>query len=155
MFLATIFRYILDRPWQWPEEVLVYLMAWMMFILIGPIARQRAHIRIGFLIERITGSPSKAESISSAMENIIGLGIGIFFAYAAVRWMNISREMGIIVWSATGVSYPQWLTRIVPMLGLCLMAFFYLERSIRMILHSVVRARLSRVEKSEDSSLLD
>ncbi len=154
MFLATIFRYILDRPWQWPEEVLVYLMAWSVFILVGPVARQNAHVRLGFVLERIISSPSKAQMISSALENVIGLGIGIFLAYAAVRWMNISREMGTIVWSATGHSYAQWLTRIVPMIGLCLLAFFYLERSIRMLLYFAIRARLSRKGKPEDSSLL-
>ncbi|UCC60772.1 MAG: TRAP transporter small permease [Dehalococcoidia bacterium] len=141
MFLSTIFRYLLDSPWKWSEEALVYMLAWSIFILMGSVARQYGHVRISFFIDRIMGSPDKAQRLSNVMENIIGLGIGIFLAYSAFRWMNFSREMGAIVWSAAGFTYAQWLTRIVPTLGLCLLSFFYLERSIRMLLAVAISRR--------------
>jgi TRAP-type C4-dicarboxylate transport system permease small subunit len=153
MFLATIFRYILESPWKWSEEALVYLMAWSIFILMGSVARQNQHVRIGFLMERIMGGPKRAELVSSALENIIGVCIGIFLAYAAVRWTNTSREMGTIVWSATGVSYSQWLVRIIPTTGLCLLSLFYLERSIRMLI-SLVRSRRRPKSDDDDESFL-
>jgi TRAP-type C4-dicarboxylate transport system permease small subunit len=153
MFLATIFRYILESPWKWSEEALVYLMAWSIFILIGSVARQNEHIRIGFVMERIMGGPKRAAVVSNALENIIGVCIAIFLAYAAVRWTNTSREMGTIVWSATGVKYSQWLVRIIPTAGLCLLSLFYLERSIRMLLALVHSRRQPRSDDTDESSL--
>jgi TRAP-type C4-dicarboxylate transport system permease small subunit len=78
--------------------------------------------------------PEKAKRVWTVIENVLGLGIGIFLSYAAYTWLDISRDMGSISWSAAGFSYPQWVTRIVPTIGLCLLAFFYLERNIRMII---------------------
>ena len=86
----------------------------------------------------------------NVMENIIGLGISIFLAYASYRWMDFSREMGAIVWSAAGFTYAQWLTRIVPTLGLCLLSFFYLERSVRMLLAVAVSRRQVKTNHEGD-----
>ncbi|OGO02028.1 MAG: hypothetical protein A2Y59_05415 [Chloroflexi bacterium RBG_13_52_14] len=151
MFLGTILRYLFHSPWKWPEEVVVYMFAWSIFILMGAVARQYGHVRISFFIDHVMGSPDKAQRISNVVENIIGLGISIFLAYAAFRWMNFSREMGVVLWSATGLRYGQWLVRIVPMLGLFLLSFFYLERSIRMLLAVAISRR--QVEKNHVGDL--
>jgi len=152
MFLSTIFRYILDSPWKWSEEALVYMLSWSIFILMGSVARKHEHVRISFFIDRVMGSPDKAQRVSNVLENIVGLGISIFLAYAAFRWLNLSREMGAIVWSATGHTYAEWLTRIVPTLGLCLLSFFYLERSIRMLLSFAISWRRVKTSREKDTA---
>jgi TRAP-type C4-dicarboxylate transport system permease small subunit len=133
MFLSTIFRYLLNSPWKWSEEALVFMLAWSIFILLGTVARRDEHVRIGFVMELLLG-PEKAKRVWTVIENVLGLGVGIFLAYAGYTWLDISRDMGSISWSAAGFSYPQWVTRIVPTLGLSLLAFFYLERNTRMII---------------------
>lgn len=148
MFVSTVFRYIVELPMKWSEEALMFMLAWSIFILMGSVARRDEHVRIGFVMEWVMGSPEKARRVWNVLENVIGLGISIFLAYAAYRWLNISRDMGSIVWSAAGFSYPQWLTRIVPTLGLFLLSFFYFERNIRMLL-AVVASR--RKDQSSDN----
>jgi len=151
MFVSTVFRYMVDLPMKWSEEALTYMLAWSIFILMGSVARRGEHVKIGFFMERIMGSPEKAQRVSDVLENIIGLCISIFLAYAAYRWMNVSREMGTTLWSAAGFSYADWITRIVPTLGLCLLSLFYFERNIRMLL-SVANSK-RRAHHSDNGSI--
>jgi len=48
--LTVFFRYVLNNPLTWTEEVIVTIFAWMLFIGFSSGFRQRMHIRIDALL---------------------------------------------------------------------------------------------------------
>ena len=55
LFAQVISRYCFGNPLSWPEEVTMFLMAWMSFLGASVALRQWGHIGIDFILARISG----------------------------------------------------------------------------------------------------
>jgi len=56
LFLQVICRYVFHNPLSWPEEVTMFLMAWMTFIGSAIAVRHWGHIGVDVVINRLQGS---------------------------------------------------------------------------------------------------
>jgi TRAP-type transport system small permease protein len=56
---AVFFRYVLNDPLIWTEEIVVLLFTWMLFVGLASAFRQRMHIRIDVLL-LILARPARA-----------------------------------------------------------------------------------------------
>jgi TRAP-type C4-dicarboxylate transport system permease small subunit len=59
MLLQIFFRYVLNAPLVWTEELCRYLFIWICFMGWTIALRQKSHIRINFFIERLPHSLRK------------------------------------------------------------------------------------------------
>ncbi len=55
LFLQVVSRYCFNAPLSWPEEVTMFLMAWMSFLGASVALRNWEHIGVDFVLERIHG----------------------------------------------------------------------------------------------------
>ena len=55
IFLQVISRYCFGNPLPWPEEVTMFLMAWMSFLGASVALRQWGHIGVDFFLNRTSG----------------------------------------------------------------------------------------------------
>jgi TRAP-type C4-dicarboxylate transport system permease small subunit len=63
MLLQIFFRYVLNSPLVWTEELCRYLFIWTCFLGWTIALRQKSHIRINFFIERLPYSLGKIVTI--------------------------------------------------------------------------------------------
>ncbi|MFC1926540.1 TRAP transporter small permease [Chloroflexota bacterium] len=133
LFVATILRYVFNYTIGWSLDMTTFMLTWSVFIVIGSATRRNAHIRIGFFLEMMVGE-KRARVISITLENVIGLAMCSFLAWTGYRWIAMTRDQGLSVWSTGGFKYPVWIPIIVVALGMGLAGIFYLERTIKQIL---------------------
>jgi TRAP-type C4-dicarboxylate transport system permease small subunit len=56
---SVFFRYVLNRPIIWTEEVVQGLIAWMVFLGVSVVLRRDEHVRIEFVELRVSGVPRR------------------------------------------------------------------------------------------------
>ncbi|MFC1974342.1 TRAP transporter small permease [Chloroflexota bacterium] len=140
IFVNSSARVIVILPAGWIEDVVVFMVAWSVFLMLGPVAKRDEHIRVGFLVSRVLGE-KKAETVWTAVENIIGLGFASLFAFYGYEWVVFSYDQHLIRYSPGGFWYAVWIVRIAVPLGMSILAFLYLERTIRQLMLFITRRR--------------
>lgn len=53
LFVQMFFRYVLRTGLSWPDELARYLHIVVVFIMLGAVARDRQHVRVGVLADRL------------------------------------------------------------------------------------------------------
>ncbi len=53
IFLQVIFRFIIDDPLSWSEELARYLFVWITFLGAAICAREKGHIGMDFVVEKL------------------------------------------------------------------------------------------------------
>ncbi|MFC1963047.1 TRAP transporter small permease [Chloroflexota bacterium] len=151
MFVVTVVRYFVVISFGWTEEVLGFLLAWSVFLLIGAAARRGEHIRVGFFLERFLGE-NRAKNVSTVVENVVGLAACSYFTWYGCKWVIWGFRHGLESWSAGGFYYALWIPWIIVPIGLGLISFFYLERCIGQLAHLVSRkTRQESTPQHEDN----
>lgn len=64
---AVFFRYVLNDPLIWTEEIVVLLFTWMLFVGLASAFRQRMHIRIDVLLLML---PRPARAVLGALATL-------------------------------------------------------------------------------------
>ena len=133
MFFATVLRYLFDFPLPWSEEVLRYMMAWSILLLIGVVARRDEHIRFNFFAEKLFGQ-SRAPQVWAFLENLFGLVTMGFLSWVGFKYFWYAYTLGFRTPNtALPWKYPFWVVQIVFFIGMILTGLFYLERLVKQI----------------------
>lgn len=96
--LQVFFRYVLNTPLIWSEEVARYLFVWITFIGAGYGVRKHLHIEMTFLFIKL---PKQAQKVIQIIINIIAI---IAFAYIIPESIKFMKSQHIL--SATTFSMP-------------------------------------------------
>lgn len=72
----VITRYVLNNPSAWSEEILTYGFVWMAMLASAYVFGNRKHMRLTFLIEKLSLSKRKKFEIITEILNIV-FNIGI------------------------------------------------------------------------------
>jgi TRAP-type C4-dicarboxylate transport system permease small subunit len=86
MLLQIFFRYVLDSPLVWTEELCRYLFIWTCFLGWTIALRQKSHIRISFFIERLP--PSLAKGVTFVFQILIFVFLIQLFRYGIAMTMR-------------------------------------------------------------------
>jgi TRAP-type C4-dicarboxylate transport system permease small subunit len=79
--LGVFFRYILNQPISWQEEISMVAMVWLVFMGASVVAKRSAHIRIDTLSNVL---PEKCRQIWLFMVNtLVFFVLGLVFYYSA------------------------------------------------------------------------
>jgi|GEM_PF-361395 len=62
--LGVFFRYVMNNPFQWTEEIARYTLIWLGFTAISMAIWRKEHITIPFLVEMLPGPVSKCLSVA-------------------------------------------------------------------------------------------
>ncbi|UCC59707.1 MAG: TRAP transporter small permease, partial [Dehalococcoidia bacterium] len=122
-----------DISYAWYEHVIILMLVWSIFILVGSSTRRDDHIIVGFFIEKIAGSEERARRIRTVLDTVIGLGISTFLVWALYRWAAYSHSLGSLIYITGTGYYAEWIRRVPVVVGIGLVSFFYLERFIKLL----------------------
>ncbi|MFC2058615.1 TRAP transporter small permease [Chloroflexota bacterium] len=134
MVYEIITRYIIKSTLVFSEQIMMTMLGWSVFLLIGEIARKDDHIRIGFFIDRLLGK--KAPLFVYALESIASFSLCIYLIHCSIRWIKLQKFMGIDIYiTPSGATYKEWMPNIVIPIALIMASLFYLERIILQARH--------------------
>ena len=96
VFVQVIFRYVLNSPFTWSEELARYLFIWCAFLGWLIATRRNSHLVVSFLFERM---PRRTQLVVAAGFQVATL----FFA-----WILGTRGMTLVVnnWDVENVAVP-------------------------------------------------
>ncbi len=118
LLLQVFFRYVLDAPLAWTDELAIFFFAWLMLLLATLGVRERSHVRFTFIINAL---PAR---ISGGLDIVITLLIVGF----GVVLVTTGADLLELVWGnlSPAVHYPlQALYFVLPIVG------------VLMVLHAV------------------
>ncbi|MFC1993676.1 TRAP transporter small permease [Chloroflexota bacterium] len=142
MTVEIVSRYIIKSPVYMAEHFVMIMMGWIVFLLIGSVARRDEHIRIGFFVTKVLGS--KAKSFTFALESITGLVLSGYLTYWGIKWVQLAMKLGMKEsYTPEMDQYPAWVPWIVVAIGMGLATLFYLERIVRQA-RSIYRHRKTK-----------
>ena len=120
-------------PINWSMEITGYMVAWSLFVMMGPIARSDQHIKITFLSEKVLGE-KRAASFMHAVENLLGLFLCTYLSYHAITLVKETKLLGLTEESSEGWEYPLWIIQSGIVVGFALTALYYFERTVKSII---------------------
>lgn len=97
-------RYVLQAPSSWSEELVSYLFAWMALLGASLVTKERGHMNIPALVERL---PKKAQKWSAAFsEGVAFLFSAVILFYGGVQIVDLAMgQMTSSLGVAIGVFY--------------------------------------------------
>ncbi|MFC1963020.1 TRAP transporter small permease [Chloroflexota bacterium] len=130
MAVEIVSRYILKAPVYMAEQFVMIMMGWIVFLLIGSVAKRDEHIRIGFFVTKVLGS--KAKPFIFALESITGFVLCGYLTYWGTKWVQLGMKLGARQsYTPQMDEYPAWIPWIIVAIGMGLTTLFYLERIVR------------------------
>lgn len=103
LMLQVISRYFFDAPLSWPEEVTMFLMAWMTFLGASVALRSWGHLGVDYFLEKLSGKPK------ICLQLLIRLIVFSFCLFLLVEGCNYVADSTTIVSDGLRISmvYPR------------------------------------------------
>jgi C4-dicarboxylate transporter DctQ subunit len=127
-FYGVITRYLLRRPPDWAEEIVIYLIIWAVFITASILAEERGHVAATLIVEWF---PLKARRYLAVFNGLVALGFCVavsFLGYKIVSAAYVNDER-----SLTALRFPVWIPYLSVAAGCTLVALRYAIRVYRLI----------------------
>jgi TRAP-type transport system small permease protein len=101
VFLGVVFR-LAGEPLAWSDELAQYLLVWTAFTGWIIASRNRAHIRIGLIVDRLTGRPRRlAEVAIQLLVAALGVillvkSVGLIQRNVDVEWVSLPLSVALV-----------------------------------------------------------
>ncbi|MFC2018063.1 TRAP transporter small permease [Chloroflexota bacterium] len=142
----------LDTSWitTWTLEIVGWMVAWSIFVLMGPVAKWDTHIKVTYFPTRLLGERVGAAFVQM-VENMAGLAVGIFMSIHSMRFIYWTTELpGNMAnpESVAGWTYPLWAVHSGLFVGFVTLSVFYFNRIILWIVNIVSQRGQVNVNES-------
>lgn len=129
MILSQIVGRQFERQIPSADEMAGYFMAASGFLLLGPALRNGVHIRVGLVIERLSGTPRR-------LFEILSLSIGLFLAaFLGWFWARLTWDSWDLGEMSQGLlAIPLWLPQGVMGLGLLVLVLALVDELVRVLM---------------------
>ena len=97
-FMGVIYRYVLERPLDWPEEVARFMLVWLSLLAAARALRRGQYIALEFLVARLPGGARMA------LRQVINIVVVAFVAVLAVQSAEYLEIVTPQRATATGIS---------------------------------------------------
>jgi TRAP-type C4-dicarboxylate transport system permease small subunit len=107
VFLGVLFRYVLNAPLTWTDELALFAFVWMVFIGAGICTRNRAHMGIEMLVRRLSEQTARRVEFIGNIVVMIILVILVYFGTQHAMYASHSRTTVLrIPWTYIFLSVP-------------------------------------------------
>ncbi|MBQ1302266.1 MAG: TRAP transporter small permease [Firmicutes bacterium] len=138
VFAQVVTRFILKTPLPWSEEIARFMFIWLIWVGAAFATKERAHIRIDFLVNRL---PKMGQRLCLVLSTIVWLIFALFMIYVSLILTNSVMQGGQI---GTGSGIPMWIPYAGIPVGMILMVF-------RMIQNIIIDFRALKKEKGGEA----
>ena len=90
-FSGVIFRYVLNRPIEWLEEVQMMAIVWVVFLGAGAAFREGGHVAVEIVVEMF---PQKVQKILRILVSVLIVAVLAFLTVLSARYAGISLASG-------------------------------------------------------------
>ena len=132
LLLNAISRWIEHESIAKPVELVGFMLAWTIFVMMGPVAKLDKHIKVTHFSVLLLGE-KRGLMFTHIVESAAGLSFSIFMSIHAYRWILWTFHEDKQYDSAFGWGYPLWIIRLGLFLGFTFLSFFYFERIVKLI----------------------
>ena len=136
-FLQVIFRFVLQIPVAWLEDLMMFAIVYLAYLGASTAANERKHLMISMFVDMLPDGLRKAMTVFSQVVWLISLLFLIYFG-AQVMGSHIAR--GTVT---TGGRFPIWISSMIIPIG----AFLVSIRVIILIIQTVRGYRDTRTMK--------
>ncbi len=84
ILLGVAFRYVLEAPLPWSEELAKLLMLWIVFLGAGAGIQRGEHVTIDFLLQRFPPRAATAVDLAYRALGVVFLGVVFWFGWSLV-----------------------------------------------------------------------
>lgn len=81
--VQIVFRYLLDRPLSWSEELSTYMFSWVIFLGATMTIRRKQAPALRLIVERL---PTRATAITNSVCDVLALAIGVVVLFNGVKY---------------------------------------------------------------------
>ncbi|MBR1708217.1 MAG: TRAP transporter small permease [Clostridia bacterium] len=147
--LNVIFRYFLNNPIKWTDEVVTSLFVWTVFMGSAYAHRRHAHLGVDIIVNLVHG---KARRVIGFIVSLLEIAILLLLTYISAQYVaNLIWKRGIAYkfvdgvfeWGTVKLTYtdtlriPKWITGIAVPLGFglsfCYSIYFFLKDQLHVI----------------------
>lgn len=126
MALQVLFRYVLNSPLAWSEELARFAFIWMTFIAGYLAARNAEHVAVTAIQDRLPNIPSKILKLAS---DWISAGFfGIVAVYSLMQWSTLASQ------TSSALRIPMSLVYLGMIIGSIFMAIAYFAAGISKVI---------------------
>jgi len=127
-FWAALARYLLKRPPDWAEEIVIYLIIWAVFISASILAEEKGHVAATLIVERFS---LKTRRYLAVFNGLVALGFCVAvsilgFKIVSAAYINDERSL-------TALRFPVWIPYLSVAAGCTLVALRYALRVFRLV----------------------
>jgi len=81
MNVQVYYRFVINRPLAWPEEAIVILMLWAMYLSAAILLKEKGHISFDYLVERFSFKKKKILDLLINLLMIAFLGLIVYYGF--------------------------------------------------------------------------
>lgn len=122
LFVNVIMRYVFTLPIYWAEELVRYLMVWMIFVGASQVAVWGGHVSVD-IVPRIISK--RANIVLSLFVNIVAILFCILLAYFSFQQMSRVKAAQQI---SPAMELPMWIAYLSIPLGTLLMLIRFIQQ---------------------------
>ena len=134
VFAQVVTRFILKTPLPWSEEVARFLFIWLIWVGAAYATKERAHIKIDFLVNRL---PKAGQTLCLILSTLVWLLFAVFLFYISLVLTQSVMGGGQ---TGTGSGIPMWIPYSAIPVGMGLMIF-------RMIQNIIIDLKAGRLKE--------
>jgi TRAP-type transport system small permease protein len=101
--IGVFFRYALNHPLIWTEEVSNFSFLWAVFLGGAAVAKRREHIVVDTLVELLPSAPRRAIGVVTSLLVALMLGaitvLGVLFAASQRGTTTEALQMPVVLWA--------------------------------------------------------
>ena len=139
-------RFLLGAGTKWTLEFTGYLLVMVVFLGLAYTLRERSHIRILFLVDRL---PKKVQAWLAVVTSFIFLGFCAFLGY--LTWHQTLTSITLGTTSRTGVDVLVWPYQLFMPLGLALISILLIGNIYTQIKNNIRGQKQFPVDEEGDS----
>lgn len=124
-FYGIIMRYIFVQPIGWSEEVIIYLMAWALLIILSPVQRDNEHIRLDMLYNRYPQKAKPFVDLFIILISLIFVAVVIIYGLQIVESLKVTNQL-----SQSTLQMPLWIIRLSVPVGFALFGARLIQSTI-------------------------
>lgn len=123
IFFNIVSRALFQETFGVTEEWSVWLMIWSVFVYIGLDIKEKAHISVDLIPNKLKGNTKLVLEIFMSLVMII---FGVFFLYAC--WADVMMAKMTRLSTITSIPVPLWIVKLCMPLGMLLFIFHTIEK---------------------------
>jgi len=90
-FSGVIFRYVLNQPIEWLEEVQMMAIVWVVFLGSGAAFREQGHVAVEIIVELF---PEKMQTMIRILTGLLIMAVLLTLAVLSAKYVGVSYVSG-------------------------------------------------------------